>query len=149
MADFARRSPSARLYSEVPRSSQCPSISTSWLGLALRYAAVASSTAASAGRMSDLSKAKWIGLSASLARYSLGGAGGAGAVVGGTTGAGATGAGAGAGVAGVGGATAAGGAGGGAVAAVIAGRLGQPASSRVSAMIGSTVAADRTCRIVI
>ena len=55
------------------------------------------------------------------------------------------GAGAGAGAAGVGGAAAAGGSGGGAVAAVIAGRLGQPARSRVSEMIGSSVATVRTC----
>src|SRR6185503_5781608 len=101
--------------------------------------------------MSDLSKAKKICWSAALLRYSLGGAGagaGAGAAVGGATGAGATGAGVGAGAAGVGGAAAAGGTGGGAVAAVIAGRLGQPARSRVSERIGSSVAAVRTCRFM-
>jgi hypothetical protein len=43
----------------------------------------------------------------------------------------------------VGGAAAAGGTGGGAVAAVIAGRFGQPASSKVSEMIGSSAAMVR------
>src|SRR5260370_20031764 len=73
--------------------------------------------------MSDLSNAKKIGLSASLVRYSLGGAG---AAVGGATGAGAIGAGGGAGAGGVGGATAAGGDGGGPGAPGHAGALGPP-----------------------
>jgi hypothetical protein len=49
----------------------------------------------------------------------------------------------------VGGATAAGGSGGGAVVAVIAGRFGQPARSRVSEMIGSSVATVRTCLFMV
>src|SRR5262245_27210626 len=147
MADLDRRSPSARLYSEVPRSSQWPSMSTSWLGLALRWAALASSTLASAGRMSALSKAKKICLSASLARYSFGGAGGGGvgAATGGGVGAGA---GAGGGGAGAGGAAAGGGTGGGALACVIWGRFGQPARKRVSERIGTTAARDLNCRFI-
>ncbi len=96
--------------------------------------------------MSDLSNAKKICFRASLARYSLGGAG---AAVGGAAGAG-VGAGAGAGVragylADTQGAAAAGGATGApACAWVMAGRFGQPASSSVRATIGSRVAAERT-----
>src|ERR1700682_6464879 len=127
MAALARRSPSARLYSLVPRSSQCPSISVSWSGLALSQAALASSVLASPGRIADESKAKYTARSASLILYSSAGgdAGGGGAGVaasgagaGAGTGTGATGAGAGAGVAG-----------GGAAATGIMGRLGQLVSS--------------------
>src|ERR1700730_9581205 len=84
MAALARRSPRARLYSLVPRSSQCPSISVSWSGWALSQAALASRVLASPGRIVDESKAKYTGLRASLILYSSAGAGagGAGAGVG-------------------------------------------------------------------
>src|SRR6185295_19785657 len=105
MAERARRSPSARLYSSVPRSSQWPSISTRKSPFLASHAALASRIFVSAGRRVAESNAKWIGLSASSARYSLGGAGrgagggGAGATTGGGGG-GVTGAGAGAGAGG-------------------------------------------------
>src|SRR5215468_3044999 len=55
-------------------------MSRSWFGFAVSHLALASRIFASAGRMSDLSNAKWIGLSASFGMYSLGAAGrGAGA----------------------------------------------------------------------
>src|SRR6266851_158130 len=74
MAALARRSPRARLYSLVPRSSQCPSISASWSGWALSHAALASSVLASPERIADESKAKYTGLRASLILYSSAGA---------------------------------------------------------------------------
>src|SRR5205823_14745485 len=54
----ARRSPRARLYSAVPRSSQYPSIRTSMWGFALSHSALASRIVASSGRIADLSKSK-------------------------------------------------------------------------------------------
>src|SRR5215813_11678130 len=51
IADFARRSPRARLYSAVPRSSQCPSISTRFPELDFSQAALASRIFASSGVM--------------------------------------------------------------------------------------------------
>src|SRR4029453_428414 len=107
--------------------------------------------------MSALSKAKKICLSASLARYSFGGAGGGGvgAATGGGVGAGAGAGGGGAGAgggggggAGAGGAAAGGGTGGGALACVIWGRFGQPARKRVSERIGTTAARDFKCRSI-
>src|SRR5262245_28817544 len=156
MAALARRSPKARLYSAVPRSSACPSTRTSSSGWALRYVALASSTFASFGRILDLSKSKKMSFSASLGANSAGrgAAGGGGAGVGAGAGGGAAaggggggGAGAGAGVAAGGGGGAgvgagagagagrggagagAGGVGGGAEATVVMGRFGHPASS--------------------
>src|SRR5712692_8933969 len=133
MAALARRSPRARLYSLVPRSSQCPSISASWSGWALSHAALASSVLASPERIADESKAKYTGLRASLILYSSAGAGAGGA----GAGAAASGAGAGAGAAG------AGAAGGGADATVIPGRLGQPVISSARPRADSTRAINR------
>jgi len=65
----ARRSPSAVLYSLVPRSSQCPSMSSSCLGFALSHAALASRILASAGRTLERSKSKWMSFSARWGRY--------------------------------------------------------------------------------
>src|SRR5947199_2763655 len=65
-AATARRSPNARLYSAVPRSSQCPSIVTVQLGYFLRTAASASSTAWPAALTSALSSSKNNGLSGEL-----------------------------------------------------------------------------------
>src|SRR6266849_6515992 len=137
MAALARRSPRARLYSLVPRSSQCPSISASWSGWALSHAALASSVLASPERIADESKAKYTGLRASLSLYSSAGAGAGGA------GAGAAASGAGAGAGGAG-ATGAGAAGGGAAATGIMGRLGQPVSRTAKPTVDSTRAIDRT-----
>ena len=50
----ARRSPSARLYSFVPRSSQCPSIRMRALGFSFSHPALVSRMRASAGRMAQL-----------------------------------------------------------------------------------------------
>src|SRR6266850_6660962 len=136
MAALARRSPRARLYSLVPRSSQCPSISVSWPGLAFSQATLASSVLASAGRIADESKAKYTGLRASLILYSSAGAGAGGA------GAGVAASGAGAGAAGTGVGAGAGAAGGGAEATVIPGRLGQPVSSSNRATADNTRAID-------
>src|SRR3989454_8835031 len=58
MVAFARRSPRARLYSLVPRSSQCPSTRTSMFSCDFNQAALASSIFASVGRMSYLSNSK-------------------------------------------------------------------------------------------
>src|SRR5262245_25641973 len=89
MVARARRSPSARLYSSVPRSSQWPSTRTNCLGLADSHFALASRILASPGRMSDLSKSKWIIFSSGVASNSRGAgrggvaAGGAGCGAGG------------------------------------------------------------------
>src|SRR5262245_50403541 len=72
MAAFARRSPSARLYSGVPRSSQWPSISKRARGLDLSQLALASRVFASAGRISYLSKSKLMSLSAEFSANSRG-----------------------------------------------------------------------------
>src|SRR5262245_17017075 len=91
MVAFARRSPRARLYSLVPRSSQWPSISTRFSAFDFSHEALASSVLASSGRTSYLSKSKWMSLRASTAAKSFGegrgaagpasGAGAAGAAV--------------------------------------------------------------------
>src|SRR6267378_4669447 len=128
MVAFARRSPRARLYSLVPRSSQCPSISTRCSAFDFSQDALASSVFASSGRMSYLSNSKKTSFKASMAANSFGeGLGAAGPA------SGAAGAGAGAavlGAAGVDGAVARGaGAGAGAGAAdeaVVAGFFAQP-----------------------
>src|SRR5258708_33665936 len=121
MAAFARRSPRARLYSLVPRSSQWPSIRTR-LSFDFSQAALVSSIFASVGRMSYLSKSKNTSLRLSVARNSLGAGGEVGPVVEGATGDGVI---EGEGV--VEGAAAEGEpVGGGAEAAVVAGRVGQP-----------------------
>src|SRR5207247_4870201 len=65
---LARRSPSARLYSLVPRSSQWPSMSTSIVLLLFSHAALASSIFVSLGRMSYLSKSKWTSFSSVVVR---------------------------------------------------------------------------------
>src|SRR5438132_10109171 len=65
-AATARRSPKARLYSAVPRSSQCPSIVTVQLGYFFRTAASASSAAWPAALTSALSSSKNNGLSGEL-----------------------------------------------------------------------------------
>src|SRR5437879_12229135 len=85
MVLLARRSPRARLYSLVPRSSQWPSINSSWLGLSRSQLAFASRIAASPGLMSNLSKSKWIRRRLEFGANSLGG--GAGAAVATCTGA--------------------------------------------------------------
>src|SRR5258705_2167986 len=84
MAAFARRSPRARLYSLVPRSSQWPSTRTR-LSFDFSQAALVSSVFASVGRMSYLSKSKNTSLRLSVARNSLG-AGGVVAAVDGAAG---------------------------------------------------------------
>src|SRR5258707_10147508 len=120
MAAFARRSPRARLYSLVPRSSQWPSIRTR-LSFDFSQAALVSSIFASVGRMSYLSKSKNTSLRLSVARNSLGAGGEVGPVVEGATGDGVI---EGEGV--VEGAAAEGEpVGGGAEAAVVAGRVGE------------------------
>src|SRR5712691_9273425 len=68
MVALARRSPSEMLYSLVPRSSQWPSMSTSMLALPFSQAALASSVLASAGRISYLSKSKWMSFRSVVAR---------------------------------------------------------------------------------
>src|SRR5262245_31268143 len=87
MAALARRSPRARLYSTVPRSSQCPSISTSWPAFALSQLAFSSRTFEASGLMLYRSKSKKMSLTLALTAKSLGagravGAGVAGAAVG-------------------------------------------------------------------
>src|SRR5688572_5868513 len=57
-AATARRSPRARLYSAVPRSSQCPSIVIAHVGYFFRTAAFACSISRPASLTSALSKAK-------------------------------------------------------------------------------------------
>src|SRR6266852_4594963 len=72
MVAFARRSPSARLYSLVPRSSQCPSTRTSMFSCDFNQAALASSVLASLGRTSYLSKSKKMSLRSAIAANSRG-----------------------------------------------------------------------------
>src|SRR4051812_25705314 len=62
-AAIARRSPKARLYSAVPRSSQCPSIVTDQLGYFFSSAALASSAFCEAALRSLLSSSKYTGIS--------------------------------------------------------------------------------------
>src|SRR5581483_8118598 len=134
MAALARRSPSARLYSLVPRSSQWPSISTR-LSFDFSHAALASRVFASLGRMSYLSKSKKTSFRFSVARNSLGAGGVVVPAVGGATGDGVI---DGDGV--VDGAAAEGAGdpvGGGAEAAVVAGRFGQPTRKRERASTGT------------
>src|SRR5512138_1271978 len=145
MAAFARRSPRARLYSLVPRSSQCTSIRTKSL-FDFSQTALESSILASLGRMSYLSKSKNTSFKLALAVNSLG----AGGVVLGAAVEGATGDGVipGAGV--VEGAAAEGlgePEGAGAEAAVVAGRFGQPTRKRERAITGtaSSSALPRRC----
>src|SRR5262250_613326 len=144
MVALARRSPRARLYSFVPRSSACPSISTRLLALDLSQLALASRVLASSGRMSYLSKSKKMSLRFAFSANSAGRGGVAGAAV---AGAGVAGTGAGAaveglvlGAAGVG-CTGAGAivdaVGAGAEAAVVAGRFGQPVTISIRARRGS------------
>src|SRR5213594_3244700 len=96
MVARARRSPSTRLYSLVPRSSQWPSTSTSMLPFDRSHAALASRSRAASGRMVALSKSKWMPVKLAVSAKSFGGAGagGAGAAAGaswaGAAGAGAT-----------------------------------------------------------
>src|SRR5258705_6722716 len=72
MVAFARRSPRARLYSLVPRLSQCPSISTRFSAFDFSQDALASSVFASSGRMSYLSNSKKTSFKASMAANSFG-----------------------------------------------------------------------------
>src|SRR5512146_943568 len=144
MVAFARRSPRARLYSLVPRSSQCPSIRTR-LSFDFSQAALVSSVLASFGRRSYLSKSKKMSFRCALAVNSLG----AGGVVLGAV-EGATGDGVIEGEGAVEGAAAEGlgePVGGGAEAAVVAGRLGQPTRKRERAITGtaSSSALPRRC----
>src|ERR1700675_1240522 len=74
IASSPRRSPSARLYSLVPRSSQWPSISTRF-SLVFSHAAFVSRTLASLARMSYLSKSKKTSFRLSVSRNSLGAGG--------------------------------------------------------------------------
>src|SRR5260370_2599836 len=127
-ADFARRSPSARLYSLVPRSSQWPSIRTRWFALDFSHEAFASRTFASSAPMSYLSKSKWMSFSSATDMNSPGAgrtvaARGAGPGVEGGGPPGPVGP---AGPDGPGPAAAGGEAGGGADADVVAGRFAQP-----------------------
>src|SRR5207253_8847279 len=62
----------ARLYSVVPRSSQWPSMSTRWFGFDFSQPALVSSIFASPGRMSYLSKSKWMSFSSAIDTNSLG-----------------------------------------------------------------------------
>src|SRR5215813_4461983 len=140
MVARARRSPSTRLYSFVPRSSQWPSTRTSMLLFERSHAALASSIRAASGRMFDLSKSKWMSFKLAVSAKSFGGAGGFAAS---TAGGGGAGAGAGAaagaswtGAAGGGGATDCGApVGAGAEAWESAGRLAQPTTARMLATI--------------
>src|ERR1700730_5728905 len=146
MAAFARRSPRARLYSLVPRSSQWPSIRTR-LSFDFSQAALVSSIFASGGRMSYLSKSKNTSLRLSVARNSLGAGGEVGLAVDGATGDGVIdgdGVVEGAAAEGVGEPVGAG-----AEAAVVAGRLGQPTRKRERAITGtaSSSALPRRCAI--
>src|SRR5262249_44036377 len=122
-------SPSARLYSLVPRSSQCPSMSTSCSGCDLSQPALASRIFASPGRMSYLSKSKLMSFSSGMATNSLGEGRAVGPGVGAAVG-GAVGCGAGSGPrvmgAAVAGTIAVEAVGAGADACVVAGRLAQP-----------------------
>src|SRR5689334_4391094 len=143
MVAFARRSPRARLYSLVPRSSQWPSIRTR-LSFDFSHAALVSRVFASLWRMSYLSKSKNTSFRLSVARNSLGAGGWPGAVDG------ATGEGVIEGEGVVDGAAAEGvGApvGAGAEAAVVAGRFGQPTrkSERASTGTASSSALPRRC----
>src|SRR4030095_4404440 len=106
IVDFARRSPSARLYSLVPRSSQCPSMRTRLLALDFSHVALPSRVFASSARTSYLSKSKYTSLRFASSENSLGrggvaagaaatGGGGGGAPGGGARGGRAGGAGAG------------------------------------------------------
>src|SRR5215472_17374700 len=58
LADVARLSPSARLYSSLPRSSQWPMIVNLMSGLVLRKSAFVVRTCDASGRIFDLSKSK-------------------------------------------------------------------------------------------
>src|ERR1041385_8906109 len=130
---LARRSPSARLYSLVPRSSQWPSISTR-LSFDFSHVALVSRIFASLARMSYLSKSKNTSFRLSVARNSLGAGGFVGEVEG------ATGDGVIDGDGAVDGAAADGDGepvGGGAEAAVVAGRFGQPTRKRERASTGT------------
>src|SRR4030095_9433169 len=92
IVDFARRSPSARLYSLVPRSSQCPSMRTRLLALDFSHVALPSRVFASSARTSYLSKSKYTSLRFALSENSLGrGGAAAGAAAAGAAGAGAMG----------------------------------------------------------
>src|SRR5262245_19849339 len=93
--------------------------------------------------MSALSNAKWIGLRASLATYSFGGAGrGAGAAAGGGAGA--------AGAAGAGAGAAGGGAGAGAASRTVAtGRLAQAATKRSPMIIVARIERSMNVRTVV
>src|SRR5262245_1293527 len=72
MVALARRSPRARLYSLVPRSSQCPSIRRRSLVFALSQAASHSRICASSGRIAYLSKSKWMSFRSGTAPNSRG-----------------------------------------------------------------------------
>src|SRR5206468_9677003 len=61
-----RRSPNARLYSAVPRSSQCPSIVTAQVEYFFNVAALSSSARCASDDRSLLSKSKKTGLSGEL-----------------------------------------------------------------------------------
>src|ERR1700730_2648311 len=134
MVAFARRSPRARLYSFVPRSSQWPSIRTR-LSFDFSHAALVSRVFASLWRMSYLSKSKNTSFRLSVARNSLGAGGWPGAVDGATGDGAIEGEGVGAPV------------GAGAEAAVVAGRFGQPTrkSERASTGTASSSALPRRC----
>src|SRR6266849_335982 len=132
MVARARRSPRARLYSFVPRSSQCPSMSTRSLPRVFSQAALASRVLASWGRMSDLSKSKYTSFRFAFSSNWVGLAAGAG-VGDGTT----VGGGVGAGVGVPDGAV-----GGGAEAPMVTGRFGHPVSSNAMASIRIMAGAD-------
>src|SRR4030095_3560175 len=155
IVDFARRSPSARLYSLVPRSSQCPSMRTRLLALDFSHVALPSRVFASSARTSYLSKSKYTSLRFALSENSLGrGGAAAGAAAAGAAGAGAMGVGpeelgpegaAGEGPGAGAGATAEP-VGAGADAAGGAGRLGRPTRSTVNASRGITKSTEpRRC----
>src|SRR2546425_347146 len=146
MAAWARRSPRARLYSLVPRSSTCPSTSTSRFGLAFSQRACAWRISAASGGRVYLPKWRWMSCTSGTAANSFG-AGGEGGGGAGATGAGATGAGAGAWAAGGGagaGCTAPVGAG--AETCATAGRLAHPPRTIRTIRRGRT--ASRPHRVV-
>src|SRR6266568_4478835 len=132
MVARARRSPSARLYSFVPRSSQCPSMSTRSLPRVFSQAALASRVLASWGRMSDLSKSKYTSFRFAFSSNCAGLAAGAGVGDGVTAGGGV----------GVGVGVAVGPVGGGAAAPVVMGRFGHPVSNNAMASIRTMAGAD-------
>src|SRR5688572_7637454 len=151
MVDLARRSPSARLYSLVPRSSQCPSMRTRLLALDFSHAALPSRIFASSARTSYRSKSKNTSLRLVFSENSLGRGGVPGGEVAAPPGPGAAGASAdgpgatgapGDGAAAPGAGAMADPVGAGADATGVAGRLGQPTRNSVKTSRGMTASKE-------